>query len=441
MFTLLGALMAPAAAHASLDASALEISMYGRVGLAWSPVNGKVIQGTSMNLMGNSIGGRFEEGDYLEPTIRLHVLRAKPEEPDGTTVDFVLTPAMFARNGSFIGAFTNNAPTTLGIEIFQAYIEAGNVLIPKLTLWAGERFYRGTDVHIADYFYFNNLSGQGVGAKYGNLDVAVLLQTSLLGSQYNWDSNGDGILDSRRQRSVLVGQYVLPVTEQFKLHFLGELHLLPAGINRDGSESLPSDFGWVAGVKTRVELTSLSEGSFNEFSVRYGSRAANGSRAGSQTWNTFGLTDVNGRYDGAAGLEVVEHFLYNVNNRLTLNGYGILHYDQGASDTAADKGWDYAFGVRSFVYIADQFHLINEATYQGRKDGDDPWGTAFKFTIAPTIVPTGVRSAWARPHLRLFYTLAVYDNDARDKQYSPYLQTFGPKNLGHYIGARAEWWF
>ena len=98
-------LVLPSAAWAGLDAGVLELSMYGRVGLAWSPISGQIIQGASMNLLGNSIGGRFEEGDYLEPTIRLHILRSKEEEPDSPYVQLVLTPAMFARNGSFIGVF------------------------------------------------------------------------------------------------------------------------------------------------------------------------------------------------------------------------------------------------------------------------------------------------------------------------------------------------
>jgi maltoporin len=434
-------LTSPSVALAALEESSVEISMYGRVGLAWQPVNGKVVQGTSLNLTGSSIGGRFEEGDYLEPTLRLNVLKAKPEEPDATTVSVVLTPAMFARNGSFIGAFTNNAPTTLGIELFQAYAETTNVLIPKLSLWAGQRFYRGTDVHIADYYFFNNLSSQGVGAKYGNFDLAVLLQTSTTNPQYNWDSDGTGGEDSRRQRSILVGQYVWPLTEKFTLHLLGELHRLPAGVNRDDSTSLPGDIGYVAGVKTRVDLASLSEGSFNEFSVRYGGGIANGGRAGSQTFNTFGNADTDGKFNGALGLEVVEHILLNVNPLLTLNGYGILHYNKGASDAASDKSTDWAVGVRSFLYLAKQFQLINEVSYQGRKDGDGPMGTAFRFTIAPTIVPTALKSAWARPHFRLFYTLAVYDQDSRDALFSPYLQTFGPEKVAHYIGARAEWWF
>ena len=49
--------------------------------------------------------------------------------------------------------------------------------MPDLTIWAGQRFYRGSDVHIADYFFFNQLNSQGFGIKYKGLDAAVLLQT------------------------------------------------------------------------------------------------------------------------------------------------------------------------------------------------------------------------------------------------------------------------
>jgi maltoporin len=52
-----------------------------------------------------------------------------------------------------------------------------------------------------------------------------------------------------------------------------------------------------------------------------------------------------------------------------------------------------------------------------------------------------VRSVWERPHFRLFYTLALYNQVARDALMSPYLQTFGPDAVGHYLGARVEWWF
>ena len=427
-------LLAPAA-RAGLSGDRIELSMYGRVGVAWA-FDGKFLQGKSLNLMGNSIGGRFEEGDYLEPTLWLHLV--KPEDREsGTYVDAVLTPAVFARSGSFIGTFSNGFEETLGIELFQAYLEAGNVFVPGLTLWGGARFYRGTDVHIADYYYFNNLSGQGAGLRYQGVDVAVILQTSRNGAQYNWDSTGDGVLDSRRQRTVLVGQYLHPLGKH-SVQGLGELHVLPAGLDHAGGMVLPADFGWVLGVKGRL---ALPNDGFNELSVRYGSRAANGSRAGSQTWSTFGLPNPEGLYDGAAGVELVDHFLYNFGPLWSLNAYAILHYNQGASRGAEDNGLDWGLGARATVYLHEKLHLISEATFQGRKDGTAPMGTAVKLSFVPTIVPTGQRSVWARPHLRLIYTVAFYNRSAVTYRYSPYLEAFGPSPVGHYLGTRVEWWF
>lgn len=434
---------------AALVGDRVEINMYGRMGLAWAPTTGQVIQGRSMNLLGNSTGGRFEEGDYLEPKITLHILRAEPgkEGADKAPYAYVrLTPGIFARGGSFIGVFTtNNWAGTVGWELFEAYLEAGNVLVPDLKFWVGARFYRGGDVHIADQYYFNDLNGQGAGAMYGPLDVAVLLQTGT-DAFHNWDSDGNGSLDAQRQRTVFVGQYVyklgnLPVS----LHGLGEFHLLPeARLANAATPVLPTDFGWVLGVKAHLEW---GKGSFNDLAIRYGSRLASGSRGGSRTWYQYGTPNAEGVYDTAGGLEVVDHLVYNVNPLLSLNGYGILHFNSGyvadgagLPQTASSVDW--AVGLRSFLYLHDNFHLINEASFQVRKDGIDALpGSAFKFSIVPTLVPTGERSVWARPHLRLIYTLAVYNQVAVDNLYSPYLKALGASSIGHYLGTRAEWWF
>jgi maltoporin len=113
---------------------------------------------------------------------------------------------------------------------------------------------------------------------------------------------------------------------------------------------------------------------------------------------------------------------------------------------------NFVAGVRSFLYITDRFHLINELSYQGVALGlpanveKPPLPYEVKFSIVPTLVPSGERSAWARPHLRLIYTLAYFSEGARGaaiagKLVSPYMRDFGPRTIGHYLGARAEWWF
>jgi maltoporin len=98
-------------------------------------------------------------------------------------------------------------------------------------------------------------------------------------------------------------------------------------------------------------------------------------------------------------------------------------------------------GGRTTLYAHDNFHLLNELTFQGRKDEGLDMGTAVKFSVVPTIVPTGERSMWARPHFRLIYTAGFYNQAAVDQLMSPFLQTVGPTKAVHYLGTRTEWWF
>jgi len=454
LFAALTLLVVPTSAQAALEAGPLEIGMYGRMGVAWNPQSGQYVHGQSLNLLGNPLGGRLEEGDYLEPNIKLNIMRPTAEDNTKPYFHFVITPAMFSSNGSFLGAFANNFSAQLRIELFQAYLEAGNVLIPDLQIWAGQRFYRGSDVHIADYYFFNQLNSQGFGAKYKGLDMAVLLQTSSSQGLYAVDLDGDPDTDNplaQRQRTVFVAQYVMPLAEKHAVHLLGEFHLLPAVRPTIGGEAVaPSDIGYTLGVKGRLDLGG---GSFNELSVRYGGGIANGSFGGGSSWSTYGSTNEDGKYGGAMGLEVVDHFLYNFNPTFALNAFGIFNYSKGASGLSQDKAMNLALGARSFLYLHDQFHLINElmwhAVAPGLPEGapDQPLPSAVKFSIVPTLVPSGERSVWARPHLRLIYTLAVYSEGARNAARagsfvaSPYLRQFGPRTFGHYLGARAEWWF
>ena len=106
-----------------------------------------------------------------------------------------------------------------------------------------------------------------------------------------------------------------------------------------------------------------------------------------------------------------------------------------------DSRFDYAFGARSTFFFTDVLHLITEASYQMRKDGNRPAGSLLKLSVAPTLVPTGERSAWARPEMRLISSAGISDDEAVSQRMSPYLQTVGPVNVAHFLGARSEWWF
>jgi maltoporin len=450
--------VAPPRAAADLTSDNVDFIYYGRMGIGWT-TSGQVVAGKYMNLGDHkAIGGRLEEGDYLEPGIKYHIKKAKSE--DDTSIDLITDYEVFSLNGAIISDLGNGDISDIKIMPLQAYVQAKNVLTKGLTLWIGSNLYRKSDIHICDYFYFNSLPGQGIGAYYGGLDVAVLTQTGA-SSFFATDLNAGMPAPAtpavvQRERTMFIAQYSVPLAIGTSyVQGLGEVHVVPKSgdANHEAAAGInPTDYGTVGGVKLHLDLGG---GNFNDGSVRVGNRIANGAESGGSTYATFGQPGVDGTYRGALGLEIVEHFLVNVGDLVSVNGYGTLHFSRGstsyvgqasAQDPSAliavpNNRLDYSFGARGTFYPTDQLHVITEATFQARKDEGRATGTAVKLSIAPTVVPSGERSAWTRPEMRLIYTLGLYNQAAVDQLMSPYLQTMGPTKVAHFLGARTEWWF
>jgi len=442
---------APRRAAADIPSSDVEFMYYGRMGIGWTP-SGQVVAGKYMNLGARkAIGGRLEEGDYLQPGFRYHIKKAKYE--GDTTIDLVNDYEIFSLNGAIISDLANGDINDIRIMPLQAFIEADNVLTPGLKLWIGSNLYRKNDIHICDYFYFNSLPGQGVGAYYGGLDVAVLTQTGA-SAFFATDLNA-GMPEPatpaivQRERTMFIGQYKVPLGYGTSyVQGLGEFHVVPRAGNarRDAPPNVnPFDYGAVGGVKVHLDL---GNGNFSDASARIGNRIANGAESGGSTYQTFGQASIDGTYRGALGLELVEHFMWNVGDVTSINGYGTLHYSRGSTSYAPAEGeavpntrLDYSVGARATSYLSDQLHLLTEATFQARKDEDLKTGTAVKLSVAPTVVPSAERSPWARPEMRLIYTVGIYNRAARDQQMSPYTQVIGDTKFAHFLGVRTEWWF
>jgi maltoporin len=107
---------------------------------------------------------------------------------------------------------------------------------------------------------------------------------------------------------------------------------------------------------------------------------------------------------------------------------------------------DFSVQANATIFAHKNFHPVVEASFQGRKDGDLDMGTAIKFSVVPTLVPTGELSTGARPHFKLIYSMAIYNDAAKEQALSGYLQRVGASantgsNIGQYIGARTDWYF
>jgi maltoporin len=433
---------------------------YGRVGAGVALGNvGNIGRSLNLNGMG-SIGGRMEEADYVELISALHF---KPEiQNDTTHINVQARMALYSGKGQLIGN-VNSSSEYGGITVAlpELYAEALNINGTKWSVWVGAKFFRGYDVHIADYFYFDDHSTQGVGITYNKTTFSVLFpggeDTSSSVPPYFYLEIVDGTpRPGLRSRSLLVGEHVIPFDNNRQtIKLLAEYHHLANATPGDTATAYnyPAEGGWAAGIQHVISLNTPLAGSSNQASVRYGYGIANGGDGGnSKTWLTYGAPDpVSKKYTNAYSIALVDQIMLNLTPKYSLNGYGIFTKSHGGSDSlnkAPDffgrqifnQKTEYAFGVRNFWYITKRFQLLAELHYANRKDGDQPSATMTKISIVPTLVPTGKADPWARPQIRLIYSIARYNDFASANLYSPYLSDTGPKKIGQYIGVRVEWW-
>ncbi|PIB35225.1 hypothetical protein BFP72_07350 [Reichenbachiella sp. 5M10] len=439
---------------------------YGRIGVGWLPtIQSSDGRRLNLNNMG-SIGGRMEEQDYMELGVAFHI---KPDNfpKDSTQITVQIRSSLYSNNLEYFGnSSTGDAFSSLTLAFPEIFVEARDVLTKYLNVWVGSRLYRGPDVHMADYFYFNDHSGQGFGVEYKGTRMSMnfVSSTDTTASVppyfYLNIKSGTPSLELR-QRLVTVVEQDIPLSKESFITLIGEYHHMgdPSDkeINPGDSSALysfPGEDGWVLGAKLQWNrIPGFSQGSFNHVALRYGHGIANGGDGGnSRTWNTFGAANLDTySFANAYAWHFVDHFLLNMGDRMSVNGYGLFNKSKGAADTdgLADTylgrevynlKTEWALGVKVVNYITDQFHFQSELHHAERRDGDQPWYAMTKLSLVPTLAVTGNRSVWARPHLRLVYSVARYNNAARDAAYSPYLALSGPERWGQYIGVKAEWW-
>lgn len=455
-------------AYDHITNKAVSVGSYGRVGVDWSFDGGRTIgRRLNLNNMG-SIGGRLEEQDYLEFA---PVLQFAPKKGDSTYISMQLRLSVFSNS---LTSFGNSTTTSLGgltIAVPELFVQARNIRNTGINFWVGSRLYRGADVHIADHFYFNDHSGQGFGIEFKKTRLASIFvtatdTTSTVPPYFYLNIKTGTPSTALRQRTVLIAEHDIDLNDSNRVTLLGEYHRMPDAHASEENEiptnpiepeqptlNYDSDYGFVIGARHHINFKNMKEGSFNDFSIRYGTRIANGGDGGvSKTWATFGAPDTLAlNFKGAYSVAIVNHSVFHTSSNNTINPYVIFTTSKGGAPTNGlsktyfgkevyNRKVDFTIGARDEYYFNDYFHLITELHYSQRKDGDNPYASMTKFSISPVYVPTGQKNIWARPHFRFVASIAKYNDYAKETLYSPFLQFAGKKSWGTYFGVKTEWW-
>ena len=328
-------------------------------------------------------------------------------------------------NGAYFNVKTNLAFVVQGEQDFEQfspalremYSEAGNLfggVFAGSKVWAGKRFYRRHDVHITDFFYWDNTSpGAGIedfDLGFGKLAFAWLRNATDSNEELSVpiDTNGDGVDDAREN----IEGNIIPInnraTSDLDLRVYG-IDANPGaqvefGITGRLSDESQDDFSGRDGVwLNAVHFQEDVFGGFNKLAFQYGWGAGS-------TLNSFTNDEASG---SANTYRIVETLLVEPDPDWSMMFTAVWEkrVNQFGEGETQDQTW-WSVGARPKYYFTDYINVALEAGFDSVDRDSDPNGARnlFKLTLAPQI--SAGRGFFARPALRAFITYANWNDSA-----------------------------
>ncbi|MDR6678831.1 maltoporin [Pseudomonas oryzihabitans] len=302
------------------------------------------------------------------------------------------------------------------IRMPQAYAYWNNIAaLNGGNLWAGRRYYKRNDIHISDFFYWNQ-SATGGGIEDVNIGG---LKYSLAFSRK----------DNQNQKD-FQNRYDFNVAG-FNTNPNGSLEIGVSYLDKPTNQ--PNANSGVAVTLQHKQANFMGWGGVNTFAVQRGQGP--GTALGSTGDPTLSSADVSYR--------VVDFFDWQISRYW--GGQVAAVYQKDKRPNGNDLRWT-SLGGRLVYGINDQFKFSTEL---GHDQVEAPGGTRklTKLTLAPTWSPKGPEFK-TRPEFRLFYTYAVWNRAAQNAadQFDPgsalsSTGTFGSDLHGSNIGFQVEQWW
>ena len=389
---------------APLSANALEFAGYLRSGVGNSLNGGKQ---SCFKLPGAE--AKYRLGNECEQYAELELRQDVYSFDDGSVLSVDGMASLYNQYDRQLTFQGDNGSARLP----QLYAQWSN--LPGLnggSLWAGRRYYKRNDIHISDFYYWNQ-SATGAGIE----DVLIG------GLKYSYAlSRKDNLYQEN-----YVTRHDFNVAG-FNTNPGGELEL---GLSYlDKPERTDAHSGWAI---TAQHVQSEFLGGKNKFAVQYGE----GSGTGLGYTGDFRLDNSSKRY------RIVEFFDWQVTPRF--GGQVEAVYQKDFRPDGGNQEW-LSLGVRPTYAISEQFKLVTELGHDQVKAADGTRKLS-KFTFAPTWSPKGP-GFWTRPEVRLYYTYASW-NAAAQRAANEFdagsalsdSGAFGSARHGSNAGLQVEYWW
>jgi maltoporin len=306
----------------------------------------------------------------------------------------------------------------------QNFFQAGGFFpagaLEDASIWIGKRYYNRHDVHINDYYYWNN-SGQGFG-----LDDVKLGGFGKFAFSFHQNGGNSQPANAIAPKRYAARLYDIEVNPGGKLE--GEIVFLK------GDTAGPDATG--EGTMLMVEHTQAMLGGFNKLAFIWGDKL--GGVPWAPTYNGGAKTDET----PGDQFRIVDQLYVDLKGT-NWSGMATFVYAKveccafgGVWGSNAGKREWVSFGVRPQYNFNDNFSLAVEAGYDQVSRPNEADAKLAKLTVAPQVALS--RGFWARPVFRAFATYAKWNSAAGDVGTNG---VFGTKTNGMNYGVQVEaWW-
>jgi len=384
------------------------------------------------------VKSKYRLGNECEVWSETHFTAVAYAGSDGTVARVHVMPTVYIpsdaigynpNNNVTSPVFTTSSGATLSFP--NLYVDLQGISwLGGGTAWVGARYYKREAVYISDFFYWNP---SGVGAGIEDIHLGKDLRLSYAA----FAVDGEPVGGAPPAPS-------LPVQTDFGLR--NDLQL--RGIKPYASGEFQVGFQYIANYSNNpathsgwgVTLQHVQQllGGDNKLAFQYG----RGGGTGFGTPARFYQPDFSLRRElSESRMRVVDVLTVQPTEWLGAQAAFVYQHDDLGTGNAGDKQDWISTGARVGWGFTEHAKLLGEVGYDRVKknNGADPLWLA-KFTIAPAI--TAGKGFNSRPELRLFYTYAMWNENARTAGVdSGQIYVATDKLSGATYGIHAETWW
>ncbi len=427
---------------------------YGRV-IAATDARGR--PGRNVDIV--AYGSRLDHSNYVELELRREDHWYAVDADTRVVSTIAVGNPIFHYNGEFDAKFA----------VRNLFIEERGIGVKNLSFWAGSRMLRGDDIYVLDFWPLDNLNTLGAGFQYdaasktsARIHVGFSQpnnpfykqQASRPAPLNQFGAATVDILDRQQWTGSLRVQQIIDVGPKagVKVVAYGEAHRIPKGQRETEQdnvfEKVPKDNGWVVGAQLSA-YTGERDTHVNLY-LRY----ATGIAAYGGFANPDGLGPDN-TVSSARELLVAAGGNWEVGPFAMMLGAYFRSFRNASDDLDFGDVDEGIVLVRPQVFFADWAGVALEGSFQAQQrgvlsdltpasDGDvtptlEPHvARVARIGVVPFITPAG-RGSYKRPTFWFIYTASVRDDGARALY--PVDDVFNVREIDHFIGLGAEWWF